>query len=305
MNQSVPTLKLALSSAFLIAAGLTVSSNFFFTASHGMVRHIGTDLHPFEIAFFSNLFSALFYIPWFLKVGLSPLKTTKIKVHFTRAFFNVAALITWYTALSLTPLADAVALGLAGPLFVTVGAMLFLGERIRTRRWLALGVGVFGALVIIRPGFEVVSVGLMFVLVSAIFSAGTKLLAKHLSQTDSAVTCSAYVAILQTPISFGFALFVWQTPDLEQLAWLAATGIFVAVAHLCMVQAFRNIDVSALEPFVFTRLIWAALIGFFVFSEIPGLWTWIGAAIIVSASTYIAHRESRLNKPGASHSPPR
>ena len=297
MNQPAPSHGIALSSTFLTAAGLTIFSNFLFTASHGMVRHIGTGLHPFEIAFFSNLFSALFYVPWFLKVGLSPLKTTKIKFHFMRAFFNVTALITWYTALSLTPLADAVALALAGPLFVTVGAMLFLGERIRMRRWLALGVGVSGALVIIRPGFEAVSIGLMFVLVSAVFSAGTKLFAKHLSRTDSAVTCSAYVAILQTPISFGFALFVWQTPNFEQLAWLAAIGISVALAHICMVQAFRNIDVSALEPFVFTRLIWAALIGFLVFTEFPGFWTWIGAAIIVTASTYIARREAIANRP--------
>ncbi len=303
MNQPAPSQNIALSSTFLIAAGLTISSNFLFTASHGMVRIIGTDLHPFEIAFFSNFFSALFYVPWFLKVGLSPLKTTKIKVHFMRAFFNVAALITWYTALSLTPLADAVALALAGPLFVTVGAMLFLGERIRMRRWLALSVGVFGALVIIRPGFEAVSIGFLVVLLSVTCGAGTKLFAKHLSKTDSAVTCSAYVAILQTPISFCFAIFVWQSPNLEQLAWLAAIGISVALAHICMVQAFKNVDVSALEPFVFTRLIWAALIGFFIFSEIPGLWTWLGAAIIVSASTYIAHRESRWNKPAPSLSP--
>jgi drug/metabolite transporter (DMT)-like permease len=285
--------RIAVSSTFLLAAGLTIFSNFFFTASHGIVRHIGPELHPFEITFFSNLFSALFYVPWFLKVGLSPLKTTKFKFHFIRAFFNVAALIAWYTALSLVPLADAVALGLAGPLFVTVGAMLFLGEKIKMRRWIALGIGICGALVIIRPGFETLSIGFLFVILSGACGAGTKLFAKHLSETDSAVTCSAYVAILQTPISFCFALFVWKTPSLEQLGWLAATGVFVALAHLCMVQAFKYVEVSALEPFVFTRLIWAALIGFFIFSEFPGAWTWVGAAIIVSASTYIAHRESR------------
>lgn len=296
MNQPTSSSGHALSSTFLLAAGLTVLSNFFFTASHGIVRHIGPELHPFEIAFFSNLFSALFYVPWFMKVGLSPLKTTKLPFHIMRAFFNVGALIAWYTALSLVPLGDAVALALAGPLFVTIGAMLFLGEKIRMRRWLALGVGIFGVLVIIRPGFETVSVGLLIVILSAASSAGTKLFAKHLSKTDSAVSCSAYVAILQTPISFCFALFVWQVPSLEQLAWLAATGVLVAFAHLSMVQAFQYAEVSALEPFVFTRLIWAALIGFFIFNEFPGFWTWLGAAIIVTASTYIAHRESKRQR---------
>ena len=303
MNQPASSHGIALSTTYLLAASLTIFSNLFFISSHGIVRHIGPELHPFEIAFFSNLFSALFYIPWFFKIGLTPLKTTKLPLHIVRACFNAGALITWYTALSLVPLADAVALGLIGPLFVTVGAMLFLGEKIRRRRWIALGVGIIGALVIIRPGFAVVSIGFIFVFLSAASSAGTKLFAKYLSRTDSAVTCSALVAILQTPISFCLALFVWRTPNLEQLAWLAGTGVFVAMAHLAMVQAFKYSEVSALEPLVFTRLIWAALIGFFVFSEFPGLWTWIGAAIIVSASTYIAHRESRLNKPGPSPSP--
>ncbi len=297
MNQSGSLSGRTLPSVFFLATSLTVCSHLFFTASHGIVRHIGPELHPFEIAFFSNLFSALFYVPWFVKVGLSPLQTTKFPLHFIRAFFNVGALIAWYTALSLVPLADAVALALAGPLFVTIGAMLFLGERIQMRRWIALGVGLFGALVIVRPGFESVSIGFLFVLLSVASGAGTKLFAKHLSKTDSAVTCSAYVAILQTPISFCFALFVWKIPSLEQLAWLAGTGIFVAVAHLSMVQAFRYVDVSALEPFVFTRLIWAALIGYFVFNEFPELWTWIGATIIVAASSYIARQESKANRP--------
>lgn len=281
-----------LQTGILLAVVLTILSNFFFTASHGLVRHIGPSLHPFEIAFFSNLFSALFYVPWFMKVGLAPLKTTKFPLHFIRSFFNAGALVCWYTALSLTPLGDAVALALTGPLFVTIGAFLFLGEKIRSRRWIALGVGLCGALVIIRPGFEAVSIGFLFVLASALSGAGTKLFAKHLSKTDSPITCSAYVAILQTPITFALALFVWRTPSLEQLFWLAIVGIFVAMAHIFMVKAFTYAEVSAMEPIVFVRLIFAAAIGYLAFGEFPALWTWIGAAIIVASSSYIAHRES-------------
>ena len=282
----------ALPTGILLAVLLTVFSNFFFTASHGIIRHIGPSLHPFEVAFFSNLFSVLFYVPWFLKVGFSPLKTEKFRLHFTRSFFNAGALVCWYTALSIAPLGDAVALALTGPLFVTIGAFLFLSEVVRIRRWAALAVGVCGALIIIRPGLETVSVGFMFVLASALFGAGTKLFAKYLSRTDSAITCSAYVAILQTPITFVAAMFVWQTPNLEQLGWLAAVGVFVAIAHIMMVKAFSYTEVSALEPIVFLRLVFAATIGFLAFSEFPALWTWIGAAIIVASSSYIAHRES-------------
>jgi len=289
-----------MSSGILLAILLTVFSNLFFTASHGMVRHIGPVLHPFEVAFFSNLFSVAFYIPWFLRVGFTPLKTTKFPVHFTRAFFNAGALICWYTALSMTPLGDAVALALTGPLFVTIGAFLFLGEFIRARRWAALAVGVCGALIIIRPGFETISIGFLFVLASALFGAGTKLFAKYLSRTDSAITCSAYVAILQTPITFVLAMFVWKTPSLDQLAWLAAVGFSVALAHILMVKAFSYAEVSALEPLVFVRMVFAAAIGYLAFSEFPVFWTWVGAGIIVASSSYIAHRESKTAKQFAS-----
>jgi len=285
-------------SSFLLAAGLTVLSGLLFTSSHGIIRHlggVGGELHPFQIAFFSNLFSALFYLPFFLRNGFGILKTEQFPTHLTRAFFNAGALTAWYTALTLAPLADVVALGLAAPLFVTLGAFFFLGEVIRIRRWVAIAIGIIGALIIIRPGFEEVSIGLLFVIMSSMFGAGTKLFAKHLMQTDSAVTLSAYVAILQTPITFALAIFVWRIPTLEQLVWLAAIGVLVAMAQLAMVQAFKYVEVSAMEPFVFLRLVWAAVIGFIAFQELPGLWTWVGGAVIVAASTYITRREAQAS----------
>ena len=284
--------------SFLLAAGLTVLSGFFFTLSHGVIRHIGgfgISLHPFEIAFFSNFFSALFYIPFLLRRGTQILHTSKRLIHVIRAFFNAASLTTFYVALAFTPLADVTALALAGPLFVTVGALFFLGEIIRARRWMALSFGAFGALIIIRPDLEGFSIGFLFVILSQICAAGSKLFAKHLTRSDSAITCSAYVAILQTPITLIAALFVWVTPSIEQLFWLAAIGILVAMAHISMVQAFKFADVSAMEPFHFLRLIWAAAIGLVVFGELPGLWTWVGGLIIVASSSYIARREARSN----------
>ena len=281
--------------SYLSAALLTILSGFFFTSSHGIIRYIGgfeIALHPFEIAFFSNLFSSIFYIPLLAKSGAQILRTNKLWLHIIRSFFNAASLTTFYIALAFTPLADVTALALAGPLFVTLGALFFLGEIIRARRWIALSLGLLGALIIIRPGFEEFSIGFLFVILSQICAAGSKLFAKQLTRSDSAVTCSAYVAILQTPITLVAALFVWVTPSFEQLLWLAAIGFLVAMAHITMVQAFKFADVSALEPYVFLRLIWAASIGLIAFGEFPGAWTWIGGAIIVAASSYIARREA-------------
>ena len=294
-------------STFLLATGLTILSGLLFVSSHGIIRHLGGvsgELHPFQIAFFSNLFSALFYIPLLARSGIRVLKTDRFPLHLVRAFCNATALTAWYTALTLTPLADVIALGLVAPIFVTLGAFFFLGEIIRIRRWAAIFIGIAGALIIVRPGFEAVNVGYMFVILSTVFTAGTKIFSKQLITTDSAVTCSAYVAILQTPITFVLALFVWRVPTFDQLILLAAIGILVALAHLCFVQAYKYVEVSAMEPFVFLRLVWAAGIGYLVFQEIPTPWTWIGAAVIVAASSYIARREAQARaRIPASHLP--
>ena len=214
-------------------------------------------------------------------------------LHIIRSLFNATAIVAWYTALTFTPFAEVIALGLAAPLFVTIGAFVFLGEKFRTRRWIAILVGIAGALVIIRPGFETISTGFLFAILSTVFAAGTKIFAKELIQTDSAVTCSAYVAILQTPITFVLALFVWRLPTTEQLLWMATAGILVAMAHLSMVQAFKHVEVSSMEPFVFMRLVWAAGIGYVAFQEFPGPWTWAGAIVIVAASSYIQDGKPR------------
>lgn len=291
MNNPTPESAGPLRSAVLPAILISMVSAALFTGSHGIVRHIGGGIHPFEIAFFSNLFSFFFYIPWIIRNGPSVLKTEKFPLHLIRSVINAAALTIWYTALALTPLADATALALTAPLFVTLGAILFLGERVGSRRWFALGVGAIGALFIIRPGFEALSIGLILVLVSQLFSAGTKLFAKHLSQFDSPMVVGAYVAMLQTPITFVLALFVWTWPTPEQLAWLLGVGMLVALAHVTLVQALRQADASFLEPFVFVRVIYAALIGYIAFGEVSGIWTWVGALIIVGSTTYVARRE--------------
>ena len=291
MTNPTATAPTVLAASLLPAIAITVLSSAMFTGSHGIVRHVGASIHPFEVAFFSNFFSVFFYVPWFIRNGFGVMRTQKFSLHFIRGFVNASSLTIWYMALWLTPLADATALALAAPLFVTLGAIIFLGETVGPRRWTALGIGAIGAVVIIRPGFEAISIGLVLVLVSGAFSAGTKLMAKHLSQFDSPMTVGAYVAIIQTPITFTLALFVWTWPTLTQLAWLLAVGLLAALGHVTMVIALRNVDASFLEPFLFVRLIWAATIGYVAFSELPDAWTWAGALIIIVATSYVARRE--------------
>lgn len=281
---------------FIGSALLIMLSVSLFTASHGFVRGVGKSIHPYEIAFFTSLFSFAFYLPWIIRTKFSLMRTDKLGIHFIRSFFNAGAVGAWYTALSLTPLADATALALTSPLFVTLGAVLFLGEKARMRRWIAIGVGIFGALLIIRPGFQSFSIGFVFVILSIMLGGGSRLFAKHLTKWDQPMTIGAWVALLQIPITFLMAIYFWKWPNISQLIMLAALGLLVGGAHYTMALAYNRTDVSALEPFNFIRLIIAALIGYFFFSELPDTWTWAGGLIIIGSTTYVARREAQLNK---------
>ncbi len=171
---------------------LIVVGSAFFATMHGGVRFVSAEVHPFEIAFFRNVFGFLVFTPMLARSGLRLLHTRRLGAHVGRGAINSCSMLAWFTALSLIPLADATALALTGPLFVTLGAMFFLGETVRARRWIALGVGAAGTLVIIRPGFEEVSLGALLVLFTAFSVSGSKLIAKSLARTDSTVTTSAW-----------------------------------------------------------------------------------------------------------------
>jgi drug/metabolite transporter (DMT)-like permease len=277
-------------------AMLIVVGTLFFASMHAVVRYVAATVHPFEIAFFRNVFGFLVFAPMLMRSGLVLLHTRRLGAHVTRGAINSCSMLAWFMALSLIPLADATALGLSGPLFVTLGAMFFLGETVRVRRWIALFVGAAGTLVIIRPGFEEVSPGALLVLFTALSVSASKLIAKSLARTDSTPTIVAYLTLTMMPITLIAALFVWRWPSFAELGWLAAIGALGSFGHLCFIQAYKLADVSAVEPITFTRLIWAALIGYLVFAEFPDTWVWTGGAMIAASTSYIAHREAVIRR---------
>ncbi|MFT5181905.1 MAG: drug/metabolite transporter (DMT)-like permease [Alphaproteobacteria bacterium] len=273
---------------------LIVLASALFAAMLNTIRFVTVSegIHPFEAAFFRNLFGIIVFIPWFLKNGFTGLRTKYLGMHLGRAGLNTVSMLSWFTALSLMPVADATALGLMGPVFVAVLAMIFLAERVGPRRWFGIGLAMAGGLIIIRPGFSEVGLGTWLILFAAVIAASSKLMAKVLSGKESAATIVALLTVLMVPITLVPALFVWQTPTLYQLIFLALIGVFGTFGHLLFVQAYKMADISLVEPAIFTRMIWAALIGFVLFAEFPDMWTWIGGGVIVVGTTYIARREA-------------
>ena len=271
--------------AEMLASASTVS------AMNGVVHHLTLSMHAFEIAFFRQLFGLIFLSTVFLRNGLQPLYTRRIRLHVLRAVLNALALLSYFVALTLEPIYKVVALGFTAPLFATVLAIFFLREHMGRRRWIALGVGVAGALVILRPGIEVVTFGMLVALFSNVAWAGALIVIKMLTRTESAVTISMYAALLLVPMTLAAALLVWEWPTPDQLKWLVTIGICGSFAQLCLAQAFRDADATLVLPMDFTKLIWASLIGFFFFAEVPDLWTLAGAAIIFAGVFYNAFRE--------------
>ena len=276
--------------------GWMLISAFTVAIFNGIVRHISADVHPFEIAFLHSAFGVLYLTPVYFRSGLAPLKTRRLPMHALRAALNVTASLFMIMALSLSPLAEVAALSFSAPLFAAVLAVVLMGERMRARRVGALLVGFAGTWLVFRPGLEAVEPGSLLVLGFAVAWGGAMIAIKALSRTETSLTQTLILGLLNTPMAAVAAIPVWQTPSLGQLAWLAGLGAVGVVRQLSMSQAFREADATAILPLDFTKLIWVAIIGYAAFAEIPTMWTWAGGFVIFAAGTYITVREGQLSR---------
>ncbi|MBL8658686.1 MAG: DMT family transporter [Rhodospirillales bacterium] len=276
-----------------------------FAVMMAVVRYTSRDLHPFEVAFFRNLFGAIFMLPWIVRVGRDSMTTARIGMHAVRSLIGLASMLTFFTALSLLPLAEVTALTFTMPLFTTLGAALFLRETVKARRWSATLVGLVGALIILRPGVEALRPEAFVALAAAALMAGAYLTVKSLARTEHPNTIVLMMGLLMTPMSLVPALFVWKMPDPHAWAWLVAMGLAATFAQVSLTRAFAAADASAVLPFDFSRLVFVAILGYVLFGERPDVWTWVGAGVIVASSAYIAHREAAIGRePPHSHSHP-
>ena len=264
------------------------------TGVNALIRDLSSDMHPYEIAFFRNFFGFLVLLPVFLRRGLQPLRTGRLGLHALRGVVHATSSLMFFYALSITPLAKATALKFSAPLFGTLLALVVLGEAVRARRVTALLIGFAGTLVILRPGIADVDQGSLLVLGSAAIFATAMVIIKVLSRTESSLTITLYMGVFLSPLTLIAALPYWHAPTLEQLLWLAFMGAIGSIGQMSLAQSFKEADATAVFPFDFTKLLWAAVIGYFLFGEIPDVWTWLGGAMIFSAVAYIAYRESTL-----------
>ncbi len=275
---------------------LMVASTVAFAGMHALIRYVSDDVHPFQIAFFRSFFGLVVFTPWIMRSGLGVFATERLPLHVLRSVMNVVAMFMFFTSLSLSPLARVTALGFTAPIFAALMSVILLKERFRFRRWAALICGFAGTLVILRPGILVIDLGSVLVLGSALIWGLTLIVIKMLGRTESSITITAYMNLLLTVFAFVPTLFVWSTPSLDVWFWLLVIGVLGTLAQVAVAESLKMADASSVMPFDFLKLIWAAFLGYFMFAETVDLYTWVGAAIVVGSTIYLAYRESRVAK---------
>jgi len=259
-----------------------------FSFTDAAVKATGLRFDPIQMALFRYVVGLVVIAPWLIRGGRASWRTGRLGLHFLRAMVaGVGQAMVYYAVIHLY-LADATAVAFTRPLFLTFLAVLLLGETVGWRRWVATAFGFLGVLVMVRPGQVGFDVAWAVALVSAALFAVGIVCIRRLSTTEPVLRILFYYHV------FGIALFavpaavVWETPDLTGLGMLVLIGVLTAAAMACYVHAFSVSEASVIGPLEYIRLIWAALIGFFMFAEIPSVWTWVGAVMIVASALYIA-----------------
>jgi drug/metabolite transporter (DMT)-like permease len=286
------------------ATTLMIVALFMFTVMGICIRLSAKTLPVIEVVFFRNFLAVLILLPLVARAGFGSLRMRRPKLFFMRAAINAVGMFCGFTALTLIPLAQMTALSFTTPLFVTIGAVFFFGEIIRARRIVAIGVGFLGMLIILQPwailqsadgltfGGIDTSLGALLALVSALTIAMASLIVKSLTRSESQQAIVMWMVLMQAPLALLPALWVWQWPDIEAWVYLWGMALSGTIAHLCFTRAFSLVDITALQPLEFIKLPFSVILAWIVFAEWPGVWTWVGGAIIFASTAYITRREA-------------
>ena len=271
---------------------LILASTVFLGASDVTAKYLSATLPSIEIAWIRFVVFALIMIPAMTPGSpLFALPTNRLGLQLLRGLTVLASSLFFISGLRFLPIAEASATGFVAPLFVTALSIIFLGEKVGLRRWIATGVGLVGVIIILRPGSGAFHPAAFFPIVSALAWAGTLIMTRMMSGTERAITVMTYSSIAGVCILSALVPFVWVTPSWNDIMLGVFIGVASTTGQWIVVLAFRYAGASVLAPFSYTQLLWVSSLGFLVFGEVPDVWTVTGAAFIVASGLYTAHRE--------------
>lgn len=264
-----------------------------YTLASVCTRELSSDYSTAQLAFMRAVIAMAFIMPMIARNGIYVMKTTVFPIHAMRGCLTYGGMMCWFYAVSVIPISDYTALLYIQPVFTILLAVLILGENAGPRTWGAIAVAFAGALIILRPGFQEINLGMMAALATGILFAGVNTCMKTLSKTDSAAVMVAYVSILMLIFSSIPAWLYWTDLSLQDIPTIIGVGVFALLGQYSITRAIAVAEARIVQPFDFSRLITAAIIGWIVFGESSDLYTWAGALVIFCASYYVIVFERR------------
>ena len=264
-----------------------------FSVLNALMRALTLQLDPFQAQFLRYSFGLLVLLPMVARAGLAAYRPRQIGGQFLRGAAHTAGLCLWFAALPRIPMADTTAIGFTGPIFMMIGAWLFLGEAMRWDRWIATLVGFAGAMIVVGPKLSADGGGYHLVmLASAPMFAMSFLITKALTRYESTGVILVWQSLTVSLFSLPMALFTWQSPTGLQWAAFLLCGVLGSLGHWCLTHAFRVADISATQSIKFLDLVWAAALGWLVFGDVPTAAALLGGVVICTATLWLARRES-------------
>ena len=254
------------------------------------------ELNVFTTGFLRFFFGFLIIIPYILKTKFKVFNTSNLKIHILRSALNLPAMLLGFAALAILPLEKITAIHFVVPLMVTILAVIFLKEKIYLYRSLALIIGFLGVLIILRPGIVDISIGIYMALTSSLIWSVVIILTKKVSKDDSAITILSHQYLYMSLFSLPLVIYFWDQPNLKTIIFILCAAMSGTILHIALNHAYKLVDVSMTQPYSFLGLVVSSVIGYFVFSDKPDLYTWLGASVIFCCVILISYRELQLNK---------
>jgi drug/metabolite transporter (DMT)-like permease len=278
-----------------------VAAGALFIVLNTIMKRLASQFDPWMVGLLRYAMGAAVIAVPALRRGPRALWPRAPRLQFVRGLFHAGGMMLWFAALPLVGLTELTAIAFSGPIFICLGAVLFLGERMTGARWAAVLVGFCGVLLVVKPwaggGVAGVSPGMLLMLASAPVFAGSYLVAKALAGRERSEVIVLWQHLWVVALLAPFALPHWTPPDALQWALLVVCGFFGAGGHYCMMRAFRVADISAVQSVKFLELVWAAILGFLVFGSVPAGATVLGGAVILASTLLLARHESRAVRP--------
>ena len=276
-----------------------VATGVLFTLLNATMKKLAHELDPWLVGFLRYLLGSMFILAPALRFGVRELWPKAPKMQLVRGLVHGGGMLLWFAALPAVAIAELTAIGFSVPIFICLGAVLFLNERMTGARWIAVLVGFSGVLLVVNPfeagGFSGISTGMLLMLASGPVFAGSFLVAKVLTRHERSDVMVLWQHLLVTLFLLPFAITWWAMPSAGQWLLLLFCGFMGAGGHYCMTRSFRVADISAVQSVKFLELLWAAILGFFLFGTLPTGWTLAGGAVILTSTLWLARRESRVS----------